>query len=105
MVGSLAAGLAGTSGIFDISEITQCFDSDRLSSIPKQIKGKSRDLQKIPMYFNGTTTFVSNLLVLAGVFPVIFILYSNNLLVVVLLLLTLLLAASSLAASFSSSVK
>ena len=40
-------------------------------------------------YFNGTTTSVSNLLLLAGLLPIIFVLNSKNLPVVVLLLIIL----------------
>ena len=38
------------------------------------IKGKSRDLQKLLKYFTQTATSVSNLLLLSGVLPIIFIL-------------------------------
>ena len=50
-------------------------------------KSKSRDLQKLLKYFNGTTTFVSNvLLLLAGVLSIIFAINPKDSLVTVLLL-------------------
>ena len=38
------AGLASTAGVFDISEIMQCFTHVKSSSISQFIKGKLRDL-------------------------------------------------------------
>ena len=38
------AGLASTAGVFDISEIMQCFTHVKSSSISQLIKGKLRDL-------------------------------------------------------------
>ena len=46
-----AAGLAGASGVLDISEIMQSFDHDKSSSISQLIKGKSRNLQKLLRVF------------------------------------------------------
>ena len=43
-MGGLAAGLAGTLGVFDFLEITQCFDHEKSSSWFN--KGRPRDLQK-----------------------------------------------------------
>ena len=37
--------------------------------------------KKLLKYFNGTTTFVANILSLFGVLPIIFVLYSKDLLV------------------------
>ena len=62
----------------------QSFDHNKLSSILQLTKVKSRGLQKIQKYFHGTTNFVLNLLLLACVVPIIFVLYSKDLLVVVL---------------------
>ena len=74
---SLAAELAGTPGVLDISELTQSPDHDKSCSISQLIKGKSRDYQKLLNYFNETTTSVSDVLsLLAGVLPIIFVFYS-----------------------------
>ena len=51
-------------------------------------------------YFNGTTASVSNILLLFGVLPIIFVLYSKDLLVVILLFILLLLLSFSVASSF-----
>ena len=61
-LGELAFGLAKTSGVLHISVITQVFVHFKLSSISQVINGKSRDLQKIPKYFNGTIT--SNVIII-----------------------------------------
>ena len=65
----LASGLPGTAGIFDISDIIYSFDHDKSSSVSKLINGKSRDLQTLLKYFNGTTTAASNILLSSGVLP------------------------------------
>ena len=86
---ALLAGLCGltaTSAVPDISEIIQFLDHDNSSYILQLNKEKSRDLQKLLKYFNGTKTSVSNLLSSAGVLPMIFVLDSKYLLAVVLLL-------------------
>ena len=44
-----------------------------------------RNLRKILKYFNETRTSLSNVLLSAGVFPIIVVIYSKDLLVVVLL--------------------
>ena len=67
--GGLTRGLAGTS---DISKITQYFDHGKSSSILQLIKGKSRDLEILHKYFNGTKISASNLLLLSDVFTIIF---------------------------------
>ena len=53
------------------------------------INGKSRDLQKLLKYFNGTTNFAFNLFALSGMLHINFVLYSKDLLAVVLLLFIL----------------
>ena len=78
--------LATTAAVLDISEIIHSFEYYESSSISQLIKGKSRNLQKLLKYFNGTTGSVSNVLLLLGMPPIIFILYSKDLLVAVLLL-------------------
>ena len=60
--GGLAARLAGTLVLSNISEIIQSFVHDKLNSSSQLIKGKSRDAQKLLKYFNGTKTSVSNVL-------------------------------------------
>ena len=81
--GGLSIRLAATSVLFNILEITQFLDKDKWSSISQLIKGKSRDLQKLLKYFNGTATSVSNVLLLVGVLSISSVLYSKDLLVVV----------------------
>ena len=81
--------LAGTAGILDISDIIQHLDHDKSSSISQLIKGKLRDLQKLLKKFNRITTSASNILLLFGVNPITFVLYSGDLLVAVLLLFIL----------------
>ena len=58
--------------------------------ISQLINGKSRYLQKLLKFFNGTTTSTFNVLLSFGVLPINFVLYSNNLLAIVLLLFILL---------------
>ena len=87
--GGLAFGLAVTGAVLDISEFMQFRDHDKSGSISQLINGKSRHHQKLLKYFNGTTTSVSKLLLWTGVFPILFVLYSENLLVVVLSLFIL----------------
>ena len=84
-IDGLVTGFASISGVF-ISDIMQFFDHNKSSSISQLIKGKSRYLQKLLKYYNGTTTSVSNVLLLAGVLPIIFALYSKDLLTNLLLL-------------------
>ena len=88
------------------SDITQYLDHDKLSCISQLNKGESRNLQKWPNHFNGTTTFAANLLLLFGALPINFALYLKDLVVVVLWLFILQLFASlfSLVKSFTSSL-
>ena len=79
-VSGLPPGLADTSGVLDVSEITQSFNYDKSSSISQLIKSKSRNLQKLLKYFHGKTTSVSNVLLPASVLPVILVLYSVTIL-------------------------
>ena len=72
--GRLALGLVGTPGIFYISDITQYLDHDKSSSILQIINGKSRDLQNLRKYFNGTATSTFNLLPFFDVLAIIFVL-------------------------------
>ena len=58
--------------------------------ISQLINGKSRYLQKLLKFFNGTTTSTFNVLLSFGVLPINFVLYSNDLLAIVLLLFILL---------------
>ena len=59
----LTGSVFGTAlDVLDVSDITQYLDHDKSSSISQLINGKSRDLQKLLKYFNGTTTSVSNVL-------------------------------------------
>ena len=66
--------MPATLGVNNISKVVQFFDHDKSSSISKLIEVRSRDLQKLLKYFNGTTTSVSDVLLLAGVLPIIFVL-------------------------------
>ena len=74
-IGGLAPGLAATSGVLDLSDITQSFNHDESSSISQLIKGKSRHLQKLLKYHKETLNFMFIILSLAGVLPIIFDLY------------------------------
>ena len=58
--------------------------------ISQLINGKSRYLQKLLKFFNGTATSTFNVLLSFGVLPINFVLYSNDLLAIVLLLFILL---------------
>ena len=88
--------------VADISDIIHSFNHDKSSSISESIIGKSRNLQELFKYFNGTTASAFNVLS-AGVRPIIFALYLKHLLVIVLLLFILLLALSfSFSPSFTS---
>ena len=81
-------GLVGTAGGLDISNIMQCLDHDKSSSISQLIKSKSRGLQKLLKYFNRTTTSASNILLSYRIYY--YLSYTQkNLLVVVLLLFIL----------------
>ena len=64
--GELAFWLASNAGVFDISDIRECFDHEKSSSISQLINGKLRDLQKLLKYFNETTTSAFNLFLLYG---------------------------------------
>ena len=70
--GGLAFGFPGIPGPIDISDIIHYFEHDKSSSISQLINSKSRDLQKLLRYFNGTTTSTSNMLLSFGVLPIIF---------------------------------
>ena len=75
----LAHGLPAIPGVIDISVIILPFDHSRTSSASQLINGKSKDLQKLLKYFNGTTTSASNILLLFDVLPISFVLYSKGL--------------------------
>ena len=90
-------------GIIGIADIIYSFNHDKSSSISQLINGKSRYLQKLLKYVNGTTTSVSNILLSSDVLPISFVFYSKDLFVIVLLLFNLLLAGLfSFASSFIS---
>ena len=76
-------GIAATAGVLDISDIIRYLEHDKLSSISQLIKGKSKDIQKLLKFFNGTTTSASNILLSFSVPSIIFILYSKDLLFIV----------------------
>ena len=84
-----AVGLASISGMLNTSDILQFFDHHNLSFSSQLINSKSRDLQTLLRYFNKTTTYASNVLLLIVVFPIIFVLHSKYLHVVVFALFTL----------------
>ena len=69
--------------MLSFSDITQFFDRDKSYAILHLTKGKSKDLKRLLKYFNGTETSVSNMVLLIGVLPIIFVLHSKDLLVVV----------------------
>ena len=71
-----ASSSPGILGIVGISEILHSLDQNESSSFKQLINGKSRDLQKLLKYFNGTTTSASNVLLSSGVLPINFALYS-----------------------------
>ena len=98
----LASRLSCIPGIIDISDITHPFEHDKSKSISQWINGKSRNLQKLLKYCNGTTTSVSNVLLSYDVFPIIFLLYSKDLLFIILLLFILSPLLISVAESFIS---
>ena len=94
-------GLPKVLDVFDISDITQYPDHDK----SQLIKDKSKDLQKLFKYFNGTTTFASNVLTLFGVLPINFVLHAKDLIVVLLsFILKLFASLFSLAESFTASL-
>ena len=66
-----------TSDVLHISDIMQFFDHFKSSSILQLIKSKSRNLQKLLKYFNGTSTSASIIVLSAGVLPINFALCSN----------------------------
>ena len=78
-----AVGLASISGMLNTSDILQFFDHHNLSFSSQLINSKSRDLQTLLRYFNKTTTYVSNVLLLIVVFPIIFVSHSKYLHIVV----------------------
>ena len=78
-----AVGLASISGMLNTSDILQFFDHHNLSFRSQLINSKSRDLQTLLRYFNKTTTYVSNVLLLIVVFPIIFVSHSKYLHIVV----------------------
>ena len=84
-VGGIEVGLVATPEGFDISEIIYLFDHDKSSPISQLSKCKPRNLQKLLKYFNVTTSSVPNLVLLADVFLIIFVLYLKDLHVVLLL--------------------
>ena len=96
--------LAGTAGVFDVSDIIKYLDHGKSRSISQLIKDKLRDFQKLLRYFNGTTISTSNILLSSRVLQIIFVLYSKDLTVVVLLLFIIYLFASwfTYAESFTS---
>ena len=73
-IGRSEFGSVSISEVLCISGITQFFDLDKSNSIPHLIKGKSKKLNKLLKYFNGTATSVSNAELLIGVLPIIFVL-------------------------------
>ena len=64
-----------TGAVLNIYDIRQYFGHLKSSSVSQLIKGKSRDLQKLLKYFNGATTAVFYILLLAGVLPINFALH------------------------------
>ena len=77
-------GLACKLSLLYISDIIQFLDHKISSSTSQLIKGKSRNLQKLLMDFNGTT-IVSNALLSSDTLPIIFVLYSREFLALVFL--------------------
>ena len=77
--GGLAFGFLVTAGVIDISDIIHSFDHNKSSSILQLVNGKSRDIQKLLKYLNGTTTSASIILLLLGVLPINFVLHSKDL--------------------------
>ena len=74
LTGGLVSGLAGIVSVIDNSNFIHSFDHDKSSSTSELINGKSKNLQKLLKYFNGTTNSMSNVLLLSGVLPIIFVL-------------------------------
>ena len=91
--GGLSSESPTTLGVIDISDIIHSFDHNKSIFISKLINGKSRNLQKLLKYLNGTTTSAFNALLSFGMLPSDFFLYSKDLLVIVLSLFVPLLAA------------
>ena len=88
IAGSVRAGeLTATATVLDISDIVQYVVHLKSSSMSQLIKGKSKLFQKLLKYFNGTTISVSNVLLSAGVLPIIFVFYLKDLHVVLLCIL------------------
>ena len=69
--------LAGNAGVVDILDVMKFPDHEKPSSISELSKGKSRDIQKLLKYFNGTTSSVSNILLSFAVLHIMFGLYSK----------------------------
>ena len=101
-----AAVLAATGALFKAWVIIQFLDHSKSSSLLFLIKSKSRDLQKLLKYFNGITTYMSNLFLSAVVPAGIFVFYSKDLTVVFFSLFTLKLLSAlvPLASSLTSSL-
>ena len=72
--GGLGSGFPGILGIVDVWDVIHSFGYDKSSYISQLINGKSRDLQKLLEYFNGTTTSASNVLLSSFVLPINFVL-------------------------------
>ena len=85
----LAFGLAETSGVLYISDITQFFVDSNLSSISWLINGKWQDLRKLFKYFDGRATFAPNILLSFDMLPIICVLHLIDLPVLVLVLFIL----------------
>ena len=68
--GSSSKFLATVTGL-DIWVIIQFLDYGKSASVSQLAKGKSRNLQKLLKYFNGATTFVSNILLSACVLRIV----------------------------------
>ena len=80
--GGLASGLPCTAGVTNISDIIHSFDHEKSSSILQLIKSKSRNLQNLLNYLNGTTTYAFKVLLSSDALSIIFVLYWKDLLVI-----------------------
>ena len=89
-IASLAGlgGLAGTAAILDVSDIIHSFDHEKSSSVSQLIEWKSRNLQKLLKYFNGTK-LLCLMYYYSLMHSLLFLLYSKDLLLAVLLLFIL----------------
>ena len=70
--------LATTAAVLHISEIIHSFEYDESSSISQLIKGKSRNLQKLLKYFNGTTQALCLMYYYCLVCPLLFSSYTQK---------------------------